>query len=112
MSHESMDYCEPLFDNSLDGLMYSEQFVYGGNNEADPSTTEAGATGFDFRAHGADFDRFISAAMGNPQILHGAAGLNPDDFDDDDLSDEYEDIDEDDDEQLNGDDSSQGEPDE
>lgn len=92
--------------------MYSEQFAYGVNNEANLPIAEAGAAGFDFRAHGADFDRFISAAMVNPEILHGAAGFNPDDFDEDDLSEEYEDIDEDEDGQLNGDDSSQGELDE
>ncbi|CAM4760823.1 unnamed protein product [Rotaria magnacalcarata] len=99
---------EPLFDNSVDGLMHCEQFDYRADNEANPSATEVGALGFDFRSHATEFDDFLSAAMGNPQILHGAAAaaFNRDNFDEDDMSDDYEDIDEDDD------DSSQGELDE
>ncbi|CAF4669248.1 unnamed protein product, partial [Rotaria magnacalcarata] len=59
---------EPLFDNSVDGLMHCEQFDYRADNEANPSATEVGALGFDFRSHATEFDDFLSAAMGNPQI--------------------------------------------
>ncbi|CAF3137040.1 unnamed protein product [Rotaria sp. Silwood2] len=103
---------EPLFDNSVDGLLYSEQFSYENPNEPNSSAGQAAAVGFDFRSHATDIDSFLSAAMGHHQILHGAAGFNQDEFDEDDMSEDYDDIDEDDDEQLNGDDSSQGELDE
>ncbi|CAF3538489.1 unnamed protein product [Rotaria sp. Silwood1] len=103
---------EPLFDNSVDGLLYSEQFGYGITNEPNSSAAQVGAVGFDFRLHGTDLDSFLSAPIGHHQLLHGAAGFNPDEFDEDDMSEDYDDIDEDDDEQLNGDDSSQGELDE
>jgi hypothetical protein len=99
---------EPLFGNSADGLMYSEQFGYGNSNEDSPSTLQTGAVGFDFRSHTSDLDRFLSATMGHPQAPHDAAGYNPDESDD--MSDNYEDIDEDD--PSNDDESSSGELDE
>jgi len=104
---------EPLFGNSTDGLMYSEQFAYGNSNELSPSAVQAGAVGFDFHSDATDLRSVLSAAIGHQQILHGDAGFNRNESDDDDLSEEYDDIDEDDDdEQSNGDDSSQGELDE
>lgn len=99
---------EPLFSNSADGLIYSEQFGYGNSNETNPSTLAAGAAGFDFRADAANLDRFLSATIGHPQVLHEVAAFNPDESDD--MSDDYEDIDEDD--PSNGDESSSGELDE
>ncbi len=101
---------EPLFTNSADGLMYSEQFNYGNSNENRPSTVQTGAVGFNFHSQATDLDSYLSAAAGHHQILHGVAGYNPDESDEDDISDEYEDIDED--EQSNDDDSSRGELDE
>lgn len=104
---------EPLFGNSTDGLIYSEQFGYGNSNEHSPSTVQAGAVGFDFHSDATDLRSVLSAAIGHQQILHGDAGFNLNESDDDDMSEEYDDIDEDDDdEQSNGDDSSQGELDE
>lgn len=103
---------EPLFDHSLDGLAYSEQFGFANNAEGHATEAEASAMGFDIRSHTADYGTLLSAAMGNPQRMHGAPGLQPDESDEEDLSEEYDDIDEDDDEHLNGDDSSQGELDE
>ncbi|CAF1081421.1 unnamed protein product [Rotaria sordida] len=105
---------EPLFDNSVDGLLYSEQFGYGSSNEPNSLAAQAGAAGFDFHSHSAtDLDSFLSAAMGHHQILHGVGGFNPNEYDEEEISEDYDDIDEDDDdEQLNGDDSSQGELDE
>ncbi|UJR21903.1 hypothetical protein I4U23_024974 [Adineta vaga] len=107
---------EPLFSSSSDGLLYSEQFDLGngngngnGNGEENISATiESGAAGFDFRSHANDLDRFLSATIGHPQILRDVAGYNPDDYDD--MSDEYEDIDEDD--PSNDNESSQEEVDE
>ena len=91
--------------------MYSEQFNYENSNENGPSTVETGAAvGFDFRSHATDLDSFLSAAAGHHQTLHGVAGYNADDSDEDDMSEEYEDIDEY--EQSNGDASSRGELDE
>ncbi len=102
---------EPLFVNSADGLMYSEQFGYGNSNESSPSAVQTGAVGFDFRSHATDLEGVLSAAVGgHQQVLHGAAGLNPDESDDDDMSEDYDDID--DDEESNRDESSQGELDE
>ena len=96
--------------------MYSEQFGDGTNNEFSPSAVAAGGVGFDFRPHPTDFESLISSAVGHQQILHGIAGLNPNQLNADDMSEEYDDVDddeyEDDDEQLNGDESSQGELDE
>jgi hypothetical protein len=107
---------EPLFGNSTDGLMYSEQFSYGNSNEHSPSVVQAGAVGFDFHSDETDLRSVLSAAIGHRQILHGIAGYNPDESDDD-VSEDYDDIDDDDDdnnvdEQSNGHDSSQGELDE
>jgi hypothetical protein len=105
---------EPLFVNSADGLMYSEQFGFGNSNEPSPSAAQAGAVGFDFPSHATDVGSILSAAIGHQQILHGIAGLNQDESDNDDMSEDYADIDDDDDddEQSNGDESSQGELDE
>lgn len=99
---------EPLFSNTGDGLLYSDQFGYGNNNEDSSSTLEPGAVGFDFRSHANDLDRFLSATIGHPQILQNVADYNPDESDD--MSDEYEDMDEED--ASNGDESSPGELDE
>jgi len=103
---------EPLFGNSADGLMYSEQFGNGNSNEHSPSTVQAGAVGFDFRSHVTDFGSVLSAAIGHQHILHGVSGIRQDESDEDDMSEDYDDIDEDDEEKSNGDDSSQGELDE
>jgi hypothetical protein len=96
--------------------MYSEQFGFGINTEFNPSSGEAGAVAFDYRSHPADLESLLSAAIGHQQILHGVAGVNPKKSNEDDMSEEYDDIDddeyEDDDEHVNGDDSSQGELDE
>lgn len=100
---------EPLFGSSADGLVYSEQFGFGNSNEPSPLSVQDGVVGFDFRAHAAGLGSVLSTAVGHQQILHGAAGFNPNESDDD-LSEDYDDID--DDEQSNGDDSSPGELDE
>ncbi|CAF0937914.1 unnamed protein product [Adineta ricciae] len=99
---------EPLFNNTGDGLLYSDQFGYGNNNEENSSTLEPGAVGFDLRSHANDLDRFLSATIGHPQILQNVADYNPDESDD--MSDEYEDMDDED--ASNGDESSPGELDE
>ncbi|CAF1416847.1 unnamed protein product [Adineta steineri] len=102
---------ERLFSTSTDGLLYSEQFGNGNSNENSPSANLTGAVGFDFQSHAGNLDDFLSATVGHRQILHEVAGFNPDEeSDDDDMSDEYEDIDED--EQSNDDASSHGELDE
>jgi hypothetical protein len=96
--------------------MYSEQFGHETRDDLSPSAVAAGAPRFDFRSHPADIESIVSRAVGHQQVLHGVGGLNPNQLNDDDLSEDYDDIDdeeyEDDDEQLNGDDSSQGELDE
>lgn len=92
--------------------MYSEQFGNGNSNEHNPSTDQAGAVGFDFRSDATDLRSVLSAAMGHQQVLHGQGGIHPDHSDEDDLSEDYGDVDEDDDEPSNGDESSQGELDE
>ena len=99
---------EPLFTNTDNGLLYSDQFGYGNNNEESSSTLEPGAVGFNLRSHVNDLDRFLSATIGHPQILQNVADYNPDESDD--MSDEYEDMDEED--ASNGDESSPGELDE
>lgn len=107
---------EPLFGNSSEGLMYSdEQLGYGSSNEHSPSAFQAGAAGFDFRAHPSDLGHFLSAAVGHQQILHGAVDFNPDETDDDDDDDDdvmSEESDDDDDVESDGDESSAGELDE
>ncbi|CAF0917457.1 unnamed protein product [Rotaria sordida] len=107
---------EPLFGNSAEGFMYSEEpFAYGSSNEHSPSAIQAGAVGFDFRTHPADFGNFLSAAVGHPQFLHGAVNFHPDESDDD-ASEQSDDLDEEDDDdddvQSDGDESSVGELDE
>jgi hypothetical protein len=105
---------EPLFGNSTEGYMYSdEQLDYGGSNEHSPSGMHAGGgVGFNFRTHPTDLGSFLSAAVGHQQILHGAVDFNPDESDDDDDMSEELDDDDDDDEQSDGDESSLGELDE
>jgi hypothetical protein len=106
---------EPLFGNSSEGFMYSdEQLGYGGgsSSEHSPSAMQAGAVGFDFHRHPNDLGHFLSAAVGHEQILHGAVDFNPDESDDD-MSEESDDDDDDDDDvQSDGDESSGGELDE
>ena len=99
---------EPLFITSADGLVYSEQFGFGKNDETNPSAAEAGAVGFDFHSHAAGLGNVLSTAIGHEQILHGVAGYRARESDEDDMSDEYDDIDDEDDadEQSNGDQSS------
>ncbi|CAF0834359.1 unnamed protein product [Rotaria sp. Silwood1] len=102
---------EPLFGNPAEGFMYSdEHFAYGSSsNEHSPSALQAGAIGFDFRTHPADFGNFLSAAVGHPQFMHGAVNFHPDESDDDDdVSEQSDDLDEeeDDEEQSDGDESS------
>jgi hypothetical protein len=95
--------------------MYTdEQLGYGSSsNEHSPSVLQAGAVGFDFRAHPTDLGNFLSAAVGHQQILHGAVDFNPDiSDDDDDAMSEESDDDDDDDVQSDGDESSVGELDE
>ena len=73
------------------------------SNETSPTTAEAGAVGFDFPSHTAGLGGVLSTAIGHQQILHGVAGYRPE-SDDDDMSEEYDDID--DDEQSDADESS------
>ena len=90
---------EPLFVNSPDALMYSEQFAYDNSNEHSPSVNATGAMSFELQ------NALATAAAG-----HGLRGFIPAELGEGDLSEDYDDIDDDDDddEQSNDDESSQG----
>jgi len=94
---------EPLFANAADGLMYSEEMGYGNSNEHSPSAVQAGAAavGFSFRPHVTGIESVLSATVGHRRNES-----------DEEMSEDYDDIDEDDDEQSDGDESSQGDLDE
>ncbi|CAM4749860.1 unnamed protein product [Rotaria magnacalcarata] len=104
---------EPLFGNPADGFMYSEdQLIYasGSSAEHSPSALQAGAVGFDFPRQPADYGNFLSSAVGHPQFIHDVVNFNPDESDDDDMSEQSDDVD--DDAQSDGDESSVEELDE
>ncbi|CAF4886585.1 unnamed protein product, partial [Rotaria magnacalcarata] len=76
--------------------MYSEdQLIYasGSSAEHSPSALQAGAVGFDFPRQPADYGNFLSSAVGHPQFIHDVVNFNPDESDDDDMSEQSDDVD-------------------